>query len=506
MSRKLSARGRKILDRQLPINSQLARNAKQLSEKSEKSSKLPIPDRWENFARLCRIRSGNRVINFDPYPYQIQLSDAIDNHFGTVVTKSRQLGITEAVACKFLHKACKNPGYAAVILSKSQVDSSNIAKRIRRMVDGLSDYIDLATDSLTDLQIQNGGRLIFRPSTPNGTRGLESISDVLFDEAGFVADIERIYTSTLPATEMLQEQARIVILSTPSGRSGFYWERLNSANPPGKDIDSICTAIKNGQISPAQFWTDENQWCKAVLHWKSHPVYGNIQNYLESIRIKKQLSQSAVEQEYNLSFEVSEVNVFSPDLVRACSTGSFRPPNLYKNSWSESSTYYLGIDTSTTGDDYTVAVVLECNRQSANLVAMYRERKHGMDYHLTHIKKLIADYQPYKIGIEVTGGVGQVYLEELAKFDSSRESVAIRTTKDSKVSMVDRLLLALEQKYLFYPPEPIIQEEFFSFQRSEKGLGAPSGKHDDVVMALAFALSVTPFMERSSSADWIDDL
>jgi hypothetical protein len=505
VSRKLLARGRRKLESQFPLNNQLAKNSSQLSDKTEKS-KLPIPDHWQDFARLCRIRSGNKVINFDPYDYQITLSNVIDNHFGTVVTKSRQLGITEAVACKFLHKACKNPGYAAVILSKSQVDSSNIAKRIRRMVDGLTDYIDLATDSLTDLQIKNGGRLIFRPSTPNGTRGLESISDVLFDEAGFVVDIERIYTSTLPATEMVGDDARIVILSTPAGRSGFYWERLSSGNPSDKDIDSICSAIKNDLIAPAQFWTDQNQWCKAVLHWKAHPIYANIPNYLESIRTKKQLSQSAVEQEYNLSFEVSEVNIFSPDLVRSCSIGSFRPPNLYRNSWSESSTYYLGIDTSTTGDDYTVAVVLECTRQSASLVAMYRERKHSLDYNLTHIKKLITDYQPYKVGVEVTGGVGQVYLEELSKFDSSPEFVAIRTTKDSKVSMVDRLLLALEQKYLFFPPEPMIQEEFFSFQRSEKGLGAPSGKHDDIVMSLAFALSVTPFMEKSSNADWIDDL
>lgn len=72
--------------------------------------------------------------------------------------------------------------------------------------------------------------------------------------------------------------------------------------------------------------------------------------------------------------------------------------------------------------------------------------------------------------------------------------------------MIDRLLLALEQKYLSFPPEPMIQEEFFSFQRSEKGLGAPSGKHDDIVMSSAFALSATPFMEKSSNADWIDDL
>jgi hypothetical protein len=101
-----------------------------------------------------------------------------------------------------------------------------------------------------------------------------------------------------------------VILSTPSGRSGFYWERLATANPPGKDIDSICSSIKNGQIAPYQFWTDENQWCKAVLHWKAHPIYANIPNYLESIRTKKQLSQSAVEQEYNLSFEVQRLTSF----------------------------------------------------------------------------------------------------------------------------------------------------------------------------------------------------
>lgn len=466
--------------------------------KTTDKSKLEIPTKWADFARCCVIRSGSKIVNFDPYPYQVLLSDLIDCHYGTVIAKTRQLGITEAIACKFLHKACKNIGYVAVILSKSQTDSSNIAKRIRKMVDGLSDYVELATDNLTDLQIKNGGRILFRPSTPNGTRGLESISDILFDEASFVDDIERLYTSAVPATEMVGDDARLIILSTPNGKSGFYWDRLVSGNPKDKDVESICNQIKNKQVNPVQHWVDNNGWCKFITHWLAHPTYSQIPDYLEQIKIKKQLSESAIQQEYNLSFSESEVNVFPSDLVRANALGAYKDPE----SWSQ---YYIGIDTATTGDDYTTGIVLKYSSPLLFVVAIFRERKHSMDYNLEHLGNLIKNYNPVKVGIEVTGGTGQIYLEQLSK-KYSTEFEGIKTTNDTKTAMIDRLLLCLEKREIYYPPDCPVVEELMTFRRSGKKLGAPSGKHDDTVMALAFGIAVSPFNKGGYDLSWLNNI
>ena len=106
------------------------------------AEKKQLPDTWLKFANLCQIRSGSQVINFNPYQYQLKLIELIKVHHSTVIAKTRQLGITETVANYFLFKACKNPGYLGVIFSKTQSDTSNIAKRIRRQIDSLYEYIE----------------------------------------------------------------------------------------------------------------------------------------------------------------------------------------------------------------------------------------------------------------------------------------------------------------------------------------------------------------------------
>ncbi|HEY9831291.1 MAG TPA: terminase family protein [Stenomitos sp.] len=442
-----------------------------------------IPDRWEDFARLTTIRSGNKLIPFNPFEYQIALSNLIDRR-SVVIVKSRQLGITEAIASKFLHKACLNPGYAAVVLSKSQVDTSNIARRVRRMVDSLG--VALETDSLTDIQIHGGGRLIFRNSTPNGCRGLESISDILYDEAGFVEGIDRIFDAASPSQEMVGDEARALVLSTPAGKSGWYWEMLAGGND-GRDVEAICNQVKAGVIPPCQQWADESGWSKFIVHWKAHPIYSQIPNYLEGIQKKKKLSWSTIEQEYNLSFQESERNVFSSDLVRNCAVGSYSLP-------SKDEAYYMGIDTSNQGEDYTVAVVIKINDDGVKEVKfMYRERKRTMDYHIEKISEIIKNYRPRKIAVEVTGGTGQVYLEKLSSQHKGRDFEAVKTTATSKPVLIDRLLLELERIAILFPRECPIFDELLAYSRSPDGrLSAPSKAYDDCVMALAFALSVCP--------------
>ena len=228
------------------------KNKRKLSgSKRQTVSKKGLPDNWYDFACLCDIRSGASVIKFVPYEYQQTLIEKIKIHPTTVITKSRQLGLTETIANYFLFKASRNPGYLAVIFSKTQSDTSNIAKRIRRQIDSLYEYLETETDSLTDIQIKGGGRILFRNSTPNGARGLESVSDILYDEASFVEEIEEIFKSSIPCTTAVGEDARIIILSTPNGQSGWYWDKL-TLNNGDRDVLNICQQVREGIIDPIQ--------------------------------------------------------------------------------------------------------------------------------------------------------------------------------------------------------------------------------------------------------------
>lgn len=447
-------------------------------------NKKLLPDDWVNFASLCQIRSGAKVINFNPYEYQKLLINLIQQHHSTVIAKTRQLGITETVANYFLFKACKNPGYLAVIFSKTQSDTSNIAKRIRRQIDSLYEYIETETDSLTDIQISNGGRILFRNSTPNGARGLESVSDILYDESAFVDEIEEIYKSSIPCTTVVGDAARIVILSTPNGQSGWYWDKL-SLNNNERDVLEICEQIRTEQIEPLQYWTDTNGWCKFILHWLAHPKFSQKKDtYLQDIKSRFELPDDVIQQEYNLSFVDSDSLVFSSEIIKQNAIGKWKE-------YQEQGIYYFGIDTSLLGNDYTVCTVLQEIDDKYHLVKMYRQRKKTHEYNIYQIGELIEQYNPIRVGIEVNSS-GQIYYEQLADRYLNTDFEAIKTTASSKPTMINRLTLSLERQQLIFPNDRIIIEEFLSFRQNGQRLEAIDGKHDDIIMSLAFAIVATP--------------
>jgi predicted phage terminase large subunit-like protein len=267
---------------------------------------------WIKFASQTSIRSGRRIIPFVPYHYQIELARQIYRHYGTIATKTRQMGFTEFIANLFLYKASINPAYLAVVFSKGQDDTANIARRVRLMASSHSG-IELDSANLRDISIKGGGRIVFRPATPNAARGLESVSDILFDECAFVGNIEEIYGSSLPATEMLGDDARIIILSTPNGKNNFYFQQINNHNGD-RDILKVCDQVRSGKLDPLQYWTDDDGWCKFICHWKAHPLYSRRPNYLEQVKKKQRISETQLQREYNLSFaDSTDITMLNPE-------------------------------------------------------------------------------------------------------------------------------------------------------------------------------------------------
>jgi hypothetical protein len=474
--------------------SKIERLEKQYREKKreyEGISRKPIPDKWEDFCRLTYIRSGNKIVKFDPYEHQIKLSECIDKYYGTVAVKTRQLGITQAVVSKFLHKACKNPAYTALILSKNQDDTRKIAARIGEMITCLvPEYLTLENDSKLHLKIKNGGQIYFRNSSPDGARGIDSVSDVLLDEAAFVEAIELIYTAVLPTTEMVGDDARIVVLSTPNGRGEWFFEQLSSNNDK-VDVLEVCEQIKRKEINPTQWWVDTSGWCKFITHWLAHPLYSSKPNYLEDIQQKKKLSPAKVEQEYNLGFTDDEVSVFSAAIIQACAIGN------YELTRDDNSDYYIGIDVSFGGDDYTVAVVLKRSVDKIEVVSLYRKRRETSDYNIYHISELIKKWEPKAIGVEVNGG-GKIYAEQLYKLHPDIEIVEVRTTEQSKPVMIERLKLTLEQEKFLFPNKCAIRDEFLTFRRQGKKMQAVNGKYDDCIMGSAIALATITECEATN--------
>jgi len=467
------------------------RKFKKLANACNDISLKAVPLRWENFSRLTQIRSGAGFIPFEAYDYQIKLSDTIDDHPTTVITKTRQLGISETIISKFIHKALLKPGYLAVVFSRNQADTSNLAKRCRGMIESIPQYAKLSSDSLQQMMFTNGSGILFRNATPNGARGIESVSDILYDEAEFVEHCEEIYKSSIPCTAMLGDDARIIINSTPGKRSGFYFDKLNQNNG-SQDIIALADRVKSGEL-PNQYFTDSSGWAKCILHWRSHPVYSLKDDYLQHVREKFQLDEPTVQQEFNLSFSDSAESVFSPSVVRqACIDTLTKTVN-------KKASYFFGVDpnASITGKDYFALVVYQELDEKLSIVDYYRKRGETAESHIFSIQKLVDKYSPVTINIE-SNNSGHIYIEQLCLAMPDVNIEAVKTTASSKPGMISRLNMAMEQETLTLPNLDVFINEFLSFRKIGTKLEAVSGKHDDLVMALAIGLSATGFTGRKT--------
>jgi Terminase RNaseH-like domain len=465
------------------------RNRLKIDSRSNSRHK-PLPNNWRDFAALTEIRSGDGIVKFNPYPYQQSLIELVETHKLTVVGKSRQLGISETICNYFLYRACVDRSVLAVVLSLGQRETIDLARRVRFAIESLAPLgVTTTTDTLTDIQISGGGRLLFRPSNENSTRGLPAVTHCLIDEAGFVENVDRIYQAIIPATSTVANP-KIVVVSTPNGATGWYHSMLSNG---GEDLATTTDNMRDGSIDPLQSWEQETTG-KMLIHWKCHPKFGKQIDYLDRIAQETGLSEIVISQEYDLSFNDRDEAVFSAAIVRGVATlDSF-------NKEPESGLrYYIGVDAAGAGADYTVAIVLgfDGTKNQYAAVDMYRSRKGSIESDIYKIGELIDKYSPLNVVVE-SNGVGQVFLEQIGSTCRGTKVEGFHTSQDSKIGAIERLHLALEKQMVRLPKSSPIVSELLSFRRVGKKLEAAPNAHDDCVMSLALALSGTDFKVTSS--------
>jgi hypothetical protein len=334
-----------------------------------------------------------------------------------------------------------------------------------------------ATNNLKDLELKGGGRVVFRPSTDNAIRSLESVSDLLFDESAFVDNAEEIYSSAVPAQEMVGAEARTAIVSTmsQSGKLSWFW-KMFASNNGSIDAERVCARVRENLDEPYQFWVDETGWAKVVLHWRSHPIYSQFPDYLEKSKNEKKLTEDKVQREYNLGIPASGASLFQADFVNLFAIGNWLPPRPNK-------VYLAGIDPNFGGTDYFCMLIWDVTEAPYQLVCQYRDNSHSNSYHQEKVLQLLDSYQPAITAIESNSG-GAVILEDLIVARSSLRFEKVNTSAVSKRVNTDRLAIALEGGTVCYPPDWQGIEEMKNFSAKERK--AVAG-HDDCIMAWAAA-------------------
>jgi phage FluMu gp28-like protein len=148
--------------------------------------------------------------------------------------------------------------------------------------------------------------------------------------------------------------------------------------------------------------------------------------------------------------------------------------------------YAIGVDWART-DDATVFAVVDITDKAL----VYLDRMNNTDYAMQRARliALAVRFKPNAVLVEMNS-MGTPQLESL-----QREGLPVQgftTTNASKAQIIESLALAFETREITILDDPILTGELMAYQseRLPSGLvryNAPSGMHDDTVIALALA-------------------
>jgi len=258
---------------------------------------------------------------------------------------------------------------------------------------------------------------------------------VIIDEAAFIPDLEDGWNNSIRPT-LTDYEGKAVFLSTPRGKNFFY-----------------SLFMKQG----------ENDWQSFKFSTYDNPHI----NPREIDEARIQLPEVVFEQEYMANPSENSANPFGNAFIKRCVKPiSAQPIVCY------------GIDLAKSVD-YTVIIGLD---KDGNVAYFDRFQ---MDWHNT--KETIKRLPPAPIVVDSTG-VGDPILEDLLREGVNIEG--LKFTSQSKQQLMEGLASAIQQGRIGFPEGVIVDElDVFEYQFTSHGVrySAPSGFHDDTVMALALA-------------------
>jgi hypothetical protein len=137
----------------------------------------------------------------------------------TLLLASRQAGKSTVTAVAALHEAVYRAPSTVLLLSPAQRQSAELLARVRALVGRLGEPPAISGEGALSLRLANGSRVLSLPGTEATVRGF-SADLLIIDEAARVDD--GLYEAVRPMLAVTG--GRLVALSTPWGRRGWFWE------------------------------------------------------------------------------------------------------------------------------------------------------------------------------------------------------------------------------------------------------------------------------------------
>ena len=160
-------------------------------------------------------------VGIEPDPWQIEV--LASDHPRKILCCGRQTGKSTVGAVLATHKALTEPGSTVLVVAPGERQAKLLFSKAVSLYKQAGYPLPAHSHRRTGLELANGSIIEALPAVERTTRGY-SVDLLICDEAAAVPDMD--YHGILPA--LIATQGEQVLLSTPRGKRGFFWELWHS--------------------------------------------------------------------------------------------------------------------------------------------------------------------------------------------------------------------------------------------------------------------------------------
>lgn len=159
-----------------------------------------------------------------PDPWQVDaLREIVTRRENVLLCCSRGAGKTQTVAVAAYLEACL--GGFVLIVSRSDEQAMTMMQYVAETHARLQ-LVKHTRLTMHDIKFEDAGRILSRPCKADTLRSKHKVTLLVIDEAALVPD--NVFAVATAMTTI--SKGRIVLLSTPFGRRGFFWEQWDSSD------------------------------------------------------------------------------------------------------------------------------------------------------------------------------------------------------------------------------------------------------------------------------------
>jgi len=229
-----------------------------------------------------------RTLGLEPDPWQEKLLRSSSDR--VLLNCCRQSGKSTMSGVIALHRALYHPRSLILCLAPALRQSQELFGKVLGFYRDLGRPIPAQAERKLSLELENGSRIVTLPGTDKTIRGFSGASLLIVDEASRVAD--ELYFAVRPMLAV--SGGGLMMLTTPQGKRGVFYEEWTGGRGSWERYE--VPAEECPRITP-EFLEEERE---ALPSW----VY---------------------RQEYECSFEETEDQVFTTEMVERAVSSEVTP-------------------------------------------------------------------------------------------------------------------------------------------------------------------------------------